>query len=287
MRYPVRMILRVIDYSSASYYGSTIDEKHAKPGPKGTISDEELVGTIKETIKEIPFHGVGYKKIHARLNRNLQKRGISVGKNRVFRLMQAENLLNKAPGGSGSSRIHDGSLVTESPDVMWGTDGKKFFNHRDGWCWLFAVIDHFNSEIIGYTVVKKGDRFEATRAVQHAINKRFGSLEKDVAKGVKVRSDRGSQYTSAYYMQSMSHYGIEMSHTWAKSPESNGIIERFFRTIEEQLFKLHDFATLEEAEKAIGDFIELYNKEWMLERLGYISPNDALENYYKLSKKSA
>jgi len=102
-----------------------------------------------------------------------------------------------------------------------------------------------------------------------------------------VRSDRGSQYTSAYYMQTMSHYGIEMSHTWARSPESNGIIERFFRTIEEQLFKLHDFATLEEAEKAIGEFIELYNTEWMLERLGYISPKDALKNYYKLSKKSA
>ena len=79
----------------------------------------------------------------------------------------------------------------------------------------------------------------------------------------------------------------QICHTWAKSPGSNGIIERFFRTIEEQLFKLHDFATLEEAEKAIGDFIELYNKEWMFERLGYISPNDALKKYYTLSKKSA
>ncbi len=286
-RYPVRMILRVIDYSSSSYYGHNANEMRTKPGPKGLISDDELVEKIKETIKQIPFHGTGYKKIHARLNQKLREKGISVGKNRVFWLMQSENLLNRAPGGSGSSRIHDGSLVTDAPDVMWGTDGKKFFNRRDGWCWLFAVIDHFNSEVIGYTVVKNGDRFEATRAVQNAIQHRFGTLDKDIAKGVSVRSDRGSQYTSAYYMQTMSHYGIEMSHTWARSPESNGIIERFFRTIEEQLFKLHDFATLEEAEKAIGEFIELYNTEWMLERLGYISPKDALKNYYKLSKKSA
>lgn len=281
------MILRVIDYSSASYYGRNAGEMPSKPGPKGTISDEELVEEIKETIKQIPFHGIGYKKIHARLNRRLREKGVSVGKNRVFRLMQAKNLLNRAPGGSGSSRPHDGSLVTGAPDVMWGTDGKKFFNHREGWCWLFAVIDHFNSEIIGYTVVKNGDRFEATRAVQNAIQKRFGALDNDIAKNVIVRSDRGSQYTSAYYMQTMRHYGIEMSHTWARSPESNGIIERFFRTIEEQLFKLHDFATLEDAEKAIGEFIELYNNEWMLERLGYVSPNDALENYYILSKISA
>lgn len=209
------MILRVIDYSLASYYGSNAGEIPTKPGPKGTISDAELVEEIQGTIKQIPFHGTGYKKIHARLNRKLRKKGISVGKNRVFRLMQAKNLLNKAPGGSGSSRLHDGTLVTDAPDVMWGTDGKKFFNRRDGWCWLFAVIDHFNSEVIGYTVVKKGDRFEATRAVQNAIQHRFGALDKDIAKNVSIRSDRGSQYTSVYYMQTMGHYGIDISHTFA------------------------------------------------------------------------
>ena len=42
------MILRVIDYSSASYYGRNAGEMPAKPGPKGTISDDELVEEIKE-----------------------------------------------------------------------------------------------------------------------------------------------------------------------------------------------------------------------------------------------
>jgi len=34
-------------------------------------------------------------------------------------------------------------------------------------------------------------------------------------------------------MQTMGHYGIDINHTFAQSPESNGIIERFFRIIEE------------------------------------------------------
>lgn len=38
-------------------------------------------------------------------------------------------------------------------------------------------------------------------------------------------------------------------------------------SIEKQLFKLHDFAALEDAEKVIGEFIELYNNEWMLESI--------------------
>ncbi|MBP6290702.1 MAG: hypothetical protein KA407_03570 [Spirochaetes bacterium] len=46
----------------------------------------------------------------------------------------------------------------------------------------------------------------------------------------------------------MSHCGINTRLTYAQSSGSNEIIERFFRTIEEQLSKLHDFATLEEAE---------------------------------------
>jgi len=44
------------------------------------------------------------------------------------------------------------------------------------------------------------------------------------------------------------------------------------------LFKIRDFKTLEEAEIAIREFIELYNKEWMLERLGYLSPMAALDS---------
>lgn len=283
----MRMILRVIDYSSAAYYVPKDDDQPGKRGPKTVISDEALKREIKQAMDAIPFHGTGYKKIHTRTNRILKGRGQSVGKNRVFRLMREENMLNRANGGTGSSRLHDGKLVTDVPDVVWGTDGKKFFTQRDGWCWLFDVIDHFNSEIVGYNVVKYGDRFEATRAVQNAVKNRFGNLDKGSAQGLVVRSDRGSQYTSEYYARSMDHLGIEISHTWSRSPESNGIIERFHRTIEEQLFSLHDFETLEEAEKAIGEFVGRYNREWMLERLGYLSPKDALNAFYTVKQISA
>ncbi len=52
-RYPVRMILRVIDYSSASYYGNNAGEMRMKPGPKGMISDAELVEEIQDIAKDV------------------------------------------------------------------------------------------------------------------------------------------------------------------------------------------------------------------------------------------
>ncbi|MGC9424180.1 IS3 family transposase [Vibrio sp.] len=286
-RYPVRMILRVAEYSSAAYYGHLRHRQAQKRGPKTSLSDEDLALEIKATMDAIPFHGTGYKKIHGRMSRNLKKKGHSVSKNRVMRIMKERNMLNKPSGGTGSSREHDGTLITDAPNVMWGTDGKKFFTRRDGWCWLFDVIDHFNSEVIGYNVVKYGDRYEATRAVQNAVVHRFGAIEKGIAQGIVMRNDRGSQYISDFYRNSMTHLGIELSYTWARSPESNGVIERFHRTIEEQVFRMYDFETIEEAEKVIREFIDLYNREWMLERLGYLSPNEALCAYDSAVQKSA
>lgn len=152
---------------------------------------------------------------------------------------------------------------------------------------MFDVIDHYNSEIIGYTTVKTGDRYEATRAVQNTIDNRYGNLEKNIAKGLDVRSDKISKYISKFYKESMEFYVIEPSYTWARSPESNGMIERFHRTIEEQLFALNDFEDIDEADLAIKEFIDLYNEKWMIERLNYFSPKEQLHEYYKLSQKSA
>ena len=289
--YSIRMILRVAGRSPSGYYGAcrqkvnTNTQPAKKRGPVTEITDEEILVLIEKYIQNDIFHGTGYKKIHAKINQILRGKGYSIGKNRVFHIMQSKDIPGKAPGGSGSSRIHDGTITKENPNEMWGTDGKKFWTKQDGWCWLFDTADHFNSEIIGWNVVKIGDRFEATRSVQNAVQNRFGSLEKGVAAGLQIRSDLGSQYTSDYFMDSMDHLGIDISFSWAHSPECNGIIERFHRTIQEQLFDLFEFENLDEAIAGIGEFIEKYNNFWILERHGYLSPLEKLNDYKKQKDK--
>lgn len=287
--YSTRMILHVLNRSPSAYYSGlkheTMRVMSRKRGPVTCISDDEILTIVRNMIRTDVFHGTGYKKIHARINRQLREKGISVGKNRLFRLMQSHDLLGKIPGGSGNSRIHDGKIITEKPDEMWGTDGKKFWTEQEGWCWLFDTADHFNSEIVGWNAVKIGDRFEAARSVQNAVTNRFGSLEKAIAVGLKIRSDLGTQYTSDYFMDCMRHLGIEISFSWAHSPECNGVIERFHRTIQEQLFDLHDFKTLDEAVQAIDSFIKKYNELWILERLEYRSPLEAMRDYKILQSK--
>ncbi len=63
------------------------------------------------------------------------------------------------------------------------------------------------------------------------------------------------------------------------STQANGCIERFFRTIKEQLLWIHTFATLQELRQALSDFRQRYNQHWILERLDYRSPAQARANF--------
>lgn len=106
------------------------------------------------------------------------------------------------------------------------------------------------------------------RPVADAVEKVFGSFSKEAAVGVSFRVDLGSQYKSKYFRNEAAYAGIEMSYTFARSPESNGIIERFHRTLEEQVFAVNQFADLEEARKALTKFIHDYNTLWIFHRSG-------------------
>ena len=57
--------------------------------------------------------------------------------------------------------------------------------------------------------------------------------------------------------------------------------------IDDYLFALNDFATLEEAEKVINEFTILYNSKLKLEKFDYSLYNMALNVYHTLSIKSA
>lgn len=193
--------------------------------------------------------------------------------------MSIENMLLKPPGGNGSSRPHNGCLIEDQPNKTWATDGKKFFTQKEGWCWFFGTIDHFNNEILAWHISENGDRFEAMHSVTEAVISVFGSFCKKIDQGLRLRTDCGSQYKSKYFREETDFTGIAMSYTFARSPESNGIIERFHRTLEEQVLAVNQFANIEEARMAITKFIKEYNSLWIFHRSGGKTPKEMREEY--------
>ena len=70
----------------------------------------------------------------------------------------------------------------------------------------------------------------------------------------------------------MAFLGIESSPSFVRCPEGNGCIERFNRTLKEQLLWVKTFRNAEEVRLALIAWAEIYNERWLIERLGHRSP---------------
>jgi putative transposase len=270
--FPMKRILAIAGLSSAAYYRKKpAGKENVCRGPKPKISDEDLLVEIRAEILHSIFTDEGYKKVWKRM----QKRGVKASGKRVNQLMRDNNLLSVTrPKPERKVNEHTGTIKTEIPNRMWGTDGKKFYTLQEGWCWFFGVIDHFNDEIMAWHACKKGDRFAAMEPLRAAVKKTFGSLDRDVCTdiGLFLRTDHGSQYDSNDFQNELKFLGLIYSPAFVRSPQCNGIIERFHRILNEQVFDIQVFESLEQANKAIAEFIDNYNRDWLFHRLGLTSP---------------
>ena len=86
---------------------------------------------------------------------------------------------------------HDGTIITDRPDVMWGTDATRFYTEQDGWCWFFGAIDHHLDEVVGWHTAKLGDRWAALEPIRQGVRHAFGRFGKEVARGLAVPREVG------------------------------------------------------------------------------------------------
>jgi putative transposase len=162
----------------------------ARRGPVGPCADDELVDHIRRILEASPFPGEGYRKVWARL----RHAGIRTSPRRVLRLMRAHQLL--APTRQGhphGPKAHDGTIITEHVDTMWGTDMTATFTHQEGQVAIFIAVDHCSAECVGIHAAKQGTRFEALEPIRQGVRAHFGAFGQDIAQGLLLRHDHGSQ----------------------------------------------------------------------------------------------
>lgn len=276
--YGLERVCLAWDVPRSTYYSRQKTRSNAKRGPRPKISDQELLSLIKKDIEHSPFKGEGHRKVHARLKR----KKVRATRNRVLRIMRENDLLSPQRRPYSPPNKHDGIIVTDAPNIMWCTDGTKIFTVNDGWVWLFTVEEHWNAECLGWHVCKNGDRFGTLEPVTEAVKRIYGALNQGIAQGLKLRSDHGTQYTSDYFLEQIRYMGIEESFGLVRQPQTNGVVERFNRTLKEQVINGRIFHTIEEVREVVSDFVEQYNHHWLLEKLGYKSPLETRQEYNKL-----
>ena len=239
-----------------------------KRGPKTAWTDAELTEHIRDVLARSPFVGEGYRKVWARLRGT----GIRTSKGRVLRLLRAAGLL--APtrvGHAHGPKAHDGTIIPDRPAARWGTDATSALTD-EGTATVFIAVDHYTAECVGIHAARRGTRFEALEPLRQGIQAHFGAYRKELAAGLALRHDHGSQFMSDHFQAGLRFLGITSSPAFVREPEGNGCAERFIRTLKEQLLWVEHFATVEELRQALLAFRERYNREWLIGRHGHRSP---------------
>jgi transposase InsO family protein len=277
-RYSVARVCDVWEVARSSFYAARKARTDsaataagpARRGPKPAVSDEALRAAIRADLARSPWTGEGHRKVWARLR---AMDGIRVSRKRVLRLMRQHALLSPHRPRTRPGMPHDRNIITEAPNVMWATDATQITTVRDGKVWLFGVAEHWNAELLGWHVAKHGTRFEAIQAVGMAVRQQFCHLGAGAARGLALRHDHGSNFMAEAFQKQIRFWGISPSYAFVGEPETNGVIERLFRTLKEQIVHGRIFKTIDEVREAVRAFVARYNAEWLIEKNGHRSPD--------------
>ena len=253
--YGLAAVCRVWRVARSSVYRHQAPPSPALPrrrGPTGPMPDVAMLEAIRGVLADSPFHGEGHRKVWARL----RCRGIRTSRRRVLRLMRENGLL--APSRTGPPRgpkTHDGAIIPDTVDTMWGADLTATWTAAA----VFIAVDHCSAECVGIHAAGRATRFEALEPLRQGVRRHFGGFARDIAKGLAVRHDHGSQYMSDHFQKELTFLGIESSPAFVRAPEGNGCAERFIRTLKENLLWVRTFETIEELRQALLEFRETYN----------------------------
>ena len=275
--YGTALVCRTSKVSRATVYrhgtAACADPDVARPalrrGPVGACADKDLLVHIKTEIEASPFQGEGYRKIWARL----RYKGVRTAARRVRRVMKENGLLAPHRPRVRPEHLHDGTIVTERVDEVWGTDMTQTVTKDQGRAYVFIAVDHCSGELIGTHASHQATRWEALEPIRQGVARHFGGLAQDRALGLKLRHDHGSNYMSDDFQQEIKFFGIASSPAYVRQPEGNGVAERTIRMLKEQLLWVRFFTTVEELRLGLATFATQYNDAWLRQRHVHKTPN--------------
>jgi len=137
----------------------------------------------------------------------------------------------------------------------------------EGWDYMCIVKDIVSGEILGEASSSRMTKELVIRAFTNA------HARSNISNGTIYHSDRGSQYTSKDFMDTLKLYGIKQSFSRVGMPGDNSWAESFFATLKKECINFKNFTTRDELREVVFAWIEgFYNSQRVQARLGYISP---------------
>ena len=276
--FPVAVMCEVLTASKSGYYASI------KRAPSPRAQRQERIQSAVRTV-HAESHGIyGSSKIAHELTRN---DGLETAcRNTVARTMRDLGLKSRVsksltptttksdPTKPAAPNTLDRDFTAERPNQKWVADITYLWTLA-GWVYVAVVLDLFSRKIVGWSI---GDSL-ATPLVAEALRRAVES-RRPIGGELLHHSDRGCQYTSDAYQQTLRTLGIECSMSRTGECYDNAVAERFFWSFKYEWTNHETFADLEAARRSVFKYIEtFYNPVRIHQSLGYKSP-DKFETEY-------
>ena len=236
---------------------------------------EEL--EVRSAIQQIVLahrRRYGYRRVTAELRRQ----GLLVNHKRVARLMREDNLLAVQPRAFVVTTDSQHQLQVylnlakrlklTGLNQLWVAD-ITYIRLRTEFVYLAVILDAFSRKVVGWEL----DRSLATRLTKTALEKAIALRQPPP--GLVHHSDRGMQYASDEYVQTLQANQMIPSMSRPANPYDNASCESFMKTLKQEEIYANTYVDLEHLRTNIEAFIEqYYNRCRLHSALGYQSPNE-------------
>ncbi len=261
------MMCRLYQVSAEGYYAWK-----RRGASKHSQRDQVLLTHIERVFDEVDGIYGSPKVTHA-----LRQQGVTVGENRVARLMREQGLKARSAriyrNHAGTNRFYASisnricELQATGPDQIWVGD-VTYLNVNDEWRYLAVVMDKYSRKIVGWKLSVKRDATLSLAAFKQAAKRRL------IEPGLFFHSDRGAEYVAHRYRNWLKDHGVIQSMNRKGVMNDNAEMESFFHSFKAERIHRNEFTTERELRAVIQEYVGFYNERRLHSSIDYISPTD-------------
>lgn len=192
----------------------------------------------------------------------------------VYNVLKETGLLNKWKSNNKTIVKGTGFKQPTSPHQHWHID-IKYVNFKGGFMFFISVLDGFSRAILSYDIRPSMTEEDVAIVLQKAYEK-YGKS----ANTVRLISDNGKQFLAKDFTNYLKTLNIKHVTTSPMYPQSNGKIERFHRSLNEECIRKSSFIDLADLKQQFDRYIYTYNHERLHSALNYLPPITYLEGTY-------
>ena len=216
------------------------------------------------------------RKLIKSLNNEFINANLKVGRDTLFNILRKHNMLTlrKKTSARTTNSYHRfykynniiKDLDVTRPNQVWVSD-ITYIRTVKGFCYLALITDMHSRKIVGYDLSDSLELQGCVRALKKAIYQ---------AKNIKQlihHSDRGIQYCSNVYTQTLKRNKINISMTQENHCYENAVAERVNGILKDEFYLDQTFDNVNHAKRATKNTINLYNEIRLHLSLEYKTPN--------------